>query len=57
METNKTSDDGKTPITLENLYEVFSSDPSDEWEKSRKVLKRMMAESEKESKKSEDTSD
>lgn len=40
METNKTSDDGKTPITLENLYEVFSSlhevfssGPSDEWEK------------------------
>lgn len=23
METNKTSDDGKTPITLENLHEVF----------------------------------
>ncbi|GHN20561.1 hypothetical protein ME784_10760 [Lactobacillus delbrueckii] len=43
METNKTSDDGKTPITLENLHEVFSSGPSDELEKSRKFLKQMMA--------------
>ncbi|KRK15716.1 hypothetical protein FD23_GL001751 [Lactobacillus delbrueckii subsp. delbrueckii DSM 20074 = JCM 1012] len=29
------------------MHEVFSSGPSDEWEKSRKFLKRMMAESEK----------
>lgn len=64
METNKTSDDGKTPITLENVHEVFSRVPSEEWEKSRKFLKQKMAEShkfweerEKESKKSEDTGD
>lgn len=64
METNKTSDEGKTPITLENLHEVFSSGPSDKWEKSRKFLKQKMAESEKfwaerekESRKSEDIGD
>ena len=64
METKKTSDDGKTPITLENVHEVFSSIPSDEWKKSRKFLKQKMAEShkfweerEKENRKIEDTSD
>ncbi|MFR0613656.1 hypothetical protein ACLUXJ_04685 [Lactobacillus porci] len=64
METNNTSDDGRTPITLENLHEVFSSGPSDEWEKSRKFLKQKRAESErfwaereKESRKNEDTGD
>lgn len=66
METkkNKATDDGRIPLTLENVHEVTANIPSDKWEKNRKFLKRKMAEShkfweerEKESRKSEDTSD
>lgn len=66
METkkNKATDDGRIPLTLENVHEVTASIPTEKWEKNRKVLQKKMAESEKfwaereiESRKSRDTSD
>lgn len=66
METkkNKATDDGKIPLTLENVHEVTANIPLDKWEKNRKFLKQKMAESEKfwaerekESRKNEDTGD
>lgn len=66
METkkNKVTDDGRIPLTLENVHEVTESIPPEKWEKNRIFLKQKMAESEKfweerekEDGKSEDTSD
>lgn len=35
METkkNKATDDGRIPLTLENVHEVTANIPSDKWEK------------------------
>ncbi len=64
METNENNTAEKIPITAENLHELVASIPKEQFEKDRAKLDKLMAEShkfwaerEKESKRSEVTSD
>lgn len=64
METNKKKSGEEIPITSENLHELISRIPQKNFDRNRKKLEKLMAESEKfwaerekESRKNEDTGD